>query len=56
MKSARVVLLGALLVLCMGAGKRPPGLGDVTDVRVFEHPGYTRVVIELSRPSSYQTG
>ena len=56
MKPARVALLGALLFLSLGAGKRPPGLGDVTDVRVFEHPGYTRVVVELSRPARYQTG
>ncbi len=56
MKLARAALLGALLFLTLGAGKRPPGLGDVTDVRIFEHPGYTRVVVELSRPAPYQTG
>ncbi len=42
-------LLAGVVVLLLGAGVRPPGLGDVADVRVWEHPGYTRVVVELTR-------
>ncbi len=55
-RTRRAVLLGAVLVLVVGAGKRPPGLGDVTDIRVFDHPTHTRVVVELSRSASYRTG
>lgn len=55
-RTQRAVLLGAVLVLVVGAGKRPPGLGDVTDIRVFDHPTHTRVVVELSRSASYRTG
>jgi N-acetylmuramoyl-L-alanine amidase len=29
--------------------ERPPGLGDVRDVRTWSYSGYTRVVLELSR-------
>jgi N-acetylmuramoyl-L-alanine amidase len=29
--------------------ERPPGLGDVNDVRTWSHADYTRVVVELSR-------
>jgi N-acetylmuramoyl-L-alanine amidase len=43
-----------LLLLLLGAGSRPGGLGDVTEVRVWEHPEYTRVVIQLSRPAVYE--
>jgi N-acetylmuramoyl-L-alanine amidase len=56
---SRAVLTGLLLILLvglMGAGKRPPGLGDVKEIRLFDHPGYTRVVIELSREAGYQIG
>ncbi len=56
MKAARAALLGALLVVTLGAGKRPAGLGDVTEIRVFDHPTHTRVVVELSRPASYHAG
>jgi N-acetylmuramoyl-L-alanine amidase len=31
---------------------RPLGLGDVTDVRHWSYKGYTRVVVQLSRPSA----
>ena len=48
-------LLAGVMVLLLGAGVRPPGLGDVADVRVWEHPGYTRVVVELTRPAEYET-
>jgi N-acetylmuramoyl-L-alanine amidase len=30
---------------------RPPGLGDVEEVRHWSYPDYTRVVIELDRPA-----
>ncbi len=29
--------------------ERPPGLGDVRDVRTWSYAAYTRVVLELSR-------
>jgi N-acetylmuramoyl-L-alanine amidase len=47
----RALALAALLVapLLMGV-KRPAGLGDVADVRTWTHAGYTRVVVETSRP------
>jgi N-acetylmuramoyl-L-alanine amidase len=48
---ARAGLL-ALLLLPLGLGvERPPGLGDVVDVRHWSYPEYTRVVVELSRPA-----
>ena len=37
-----------LAPLLMGV-KRPPGLGDVAEVRTWTYPDYTRVVIETSR-------
>lgn len=40
-----LALLGAAL---LGA-ERGPGLGDVTDVRHWSYPDYTRIVIELDR-------
>lgn len=44
--------LGLLLVaapVLLGAGERPPGLGDVRAVRTWSYPSFTRVVVELSR-------
>jgi N-acetylmuramoyl-L-alanine amidase len=43
---------GVLLALlpCLLGVERPSGLGDVTAVRSWSHPDYTRVVVELSRP------
>ena len=41
------ILLAAALALGV---ERPPGLGDVEDVRHWSYPDYTRVVVELSRP------
>ncbi|MFP6654831.1 MAG: N-acetylmuramoyl-L-alanine amidase [Myxococcota bacterium] len=38
-----------LLVPCLLGVGRPPGLGDVTDVRTWSYEAYTRVVLELSR-------
>ncbi len=41
----------ALFVLVFGLGvERPEGLGDVTDIRHWSYPDYTRVVIETTRP------
>ncbi len=51
---ARRALLTAMAMACMGAGVRPPGLGDVKDIRVHAHPGYTRITIELTRQVLYQ--
>ena len=39
---------------CLAAGNRPPGLGDVTDIRVHAHSAYTRITIELSRRVLYR--
>lgn len=46
----RLLLLVSLLPALLGA-ERPPGLGDVADVRTWSHPDYTRVVIELTEPA-----
>ena len=40
--------LAPLLPALLGA-ERPPGLGDVRDVRTWSYPDYTRVVVELTR-------
>ncbi|MDJ0785956.1 MAG: N-acetylmuramoyl-L-alanine amidase [Myxococcota bacterium] len=51
--SRRIATLAALLAfatLAMGA-KRPPGLGDVSDVRTWSYPTFTRVVVETTRAS-----
>jgi N-acetylmuramoyl-L-alanine amidase len=40
----------ALLALCLLGVERPPGLGDVIEVRHWSYPDYTRVVVELSGP------
>jgi N-acetylmuramoyl-L-alanine amidase len=40
-----IVLVPALLGVT-----RPKGLGDVTDVRTWSYPDYTRVVVELTHP------
>ncbi len=50
----RSALLTAVAVVCMGAGTRPPGLGDVSGIRVHAHPGYTRITVELSRQARYE--
>jgi N-acetylmuramoyl-L-alanine amidase len=54
-RASVTALLAVTALLLLGAGKRPPGLGDVTEIRLFEHEGYTRVVVELSRPARYGT-
>ncbi|HPG26937.1 MAG: N-acetylmuramoyl-L-alanine amidase [Spirochaetaceae bacterium] len=48
---SRLAILLALALLLIGAD-RPPGLGDVREVRTWSYPGYTRVVLELSRDVS----
>ncbi len=47
-------VLALLGLLCLGAGVRPAGLGDVTDVRVSDHDRFSRVVVELSRRAHYR--
>ncbi|MGH0032317.1 MAG: N-acetylmuramoyl-L-alanine amidase [Myxococcota bacterium] len=42
-------LLCLLLAPALMGVERPPGLGDVTEVRHWSYPDYTRVVIELDR-------
>ncbi len=49
----RGALLATLAVLCMGAGTRAPGLGDVVDIRMHAHADYTRITIELSKQARY---
>jgi N-acetylmuramoyl-L-alanine amidase len=39
----------------IGAGVRPPGLGDVKQISVSEEPGQTRVVIELSGQARFES-
>jgi N-acetylmuramoyl-L-alanine amidase len=46
MKRLATVGLAALTLLLAGV-ERPPGLSDVTEVRHWSYPDYTRVVIEL---------
>jgi N-acetylmuramoyl-L-alanine amidase len=48
MRRLATVALAALALLLAGV-ERPPGLSDVTDVRHWSYPDYTRVVIELDR-------
>jgi N-acetylmuramoyl-L-alanine amidase len=49
------VLLSLASLSLLGAGVRPPGLGDVRGIELREEAERTRVVIELSREASYQT-
>ncbi len=50
------LLLCTLAGAALAAPERPPGLADVRSLRVYDHPNYTRVVIEVSAPVRYQTG
>jgi N-acetylmuramoyl-L-alanine amidase len=45
----RLLLALLLLAPCLLGARRPPGLGDVRDLRFWSHPDYTRVVVELTR-------
>ena len=49
------VLCLLLLTLPGLAVERPPGLGDVVDVRHWSYPDYTRVVVEIDRPVQVKT-
>jgi N-acetylmuramoyl-L-alanine amidase len=53
MSLARLLALLLLLPALVGAG-RGPGMGDVSDVRTWSHPDYTRVVVELTQPVDAQ--
>ena len=46
--SAGYLVLAGLALTLLGAD-RPPGLGDVREVRTWSYPEYTRVVVELTR-------
>ncbi len=48
MKGLAVAALAAFALVLVGV-ERPPGLSDVTEVRHWSYPDYTRVVIELDR-------
>jgi N-acetylmuramoyl-L-alanine amidase len=48
-RGARLALLALALPALLGA-ERPPGLGDVKHVRHWSFPGFTRVVVETTRP------
>jgi len=50
----RVVAVLVLGFLLLGV-ERPPGLGDVADLRHWSYPDYTRVVVELDRPVVLKT-
>ncbi|HEY5657646.1 MAG TPA: N-acetylmuramoyl-L-alanine amidase [Myxococcota bacterium] len=47
-----MVLALSAVASALLAVDRPEGLGDVTDVRHWSYPDYTRVVVELDRPVS----
>ncbi|MDH3520845.1 MAG: N-acetylmuramoyl-L-alanine amidase [Myxococcales bacterium] len=51
---ARLLTLLGLGLALLGVD-RPQGLGDVTDVRHWSYPDYTRVVIELNQPVTLKT-
>lgn len=55
--SLRLLLVTALALLAPGllALDRPPDLGDVTEVRHWSYPDYTRVVIEIDREVEIKT-
>lgn len=55
MRRSFVALLACLSLSLVAAGKRPPGLGDVTQIRLFDHSEYVRVVLELSEQAPYET-
>jgi N-acetylmuramoyl-L-alanine amidase len=55
MRAATHLAALALLLVGLLGVERPPGLGDVTEVRHWSYPDYTRVVIELDRPVTIKT-
>jgi N-acetylmuramoyl-L-alanine amidase len=50
---AHAVAVACLAPLLLGV-ERPPGLGDIVEVRHWSYPDYTRVVVELDRPVKTQ--
>ena len=50
----QALALAGLALVLLGAGVRPEGLGDVRSISVESQPTRTRVVIELSRKTSYE--
>ncbi|MBY0399345.1 N-acetylmuramoyl-L-alanine amidase [Myxococcota bacterium] len=44
----RLLVMIWLVLPCLIAAERPPGLGDVREVRTWSYPAFTRVVVELS--------
>ncbi len=50
-----VILLACSALALLGV-ERPPGLGDVLEVRHWSYADYTRVVVELSRPVNVDRG
>ncbi len=46
----RALLLGLASCALLGVAERPRGLADVTAVRHWSYPAYTRVVVELTGP------
>lgn len=52
MSARRKAILGRVMLgLALLGVERPPGLADVTEVRHWSYPSYTRVVVELTAPS-----
>ena len=49
MSRRKVALLVVLVTVALGV-TRPKGLSDVVEVRHWSYPGYTRVVVELTKP------
>jgi len=52
----QAVAIAVVATLLLGAGVRPPGLGDVRAIAVERTASHTRVVIELSRQSPFSVG
>jgi N-acetylmuramoyl-L-alanine amidase len=52
--SPSAVGLAAVSLVLLGAWVRPPGLGEVTEIRTYDHGEYTRVVIQLSRETTWR--
>jgi N-acetylmuramoyl-L-alanine amidase len=50
MRRGPLALLALLVLVGLLGVERPPGLGDVVEVRHWSYPNYTRVVVELTQP------
>ena len=50
MRRRPLALVAAFALLGLLGVERPPGLGDVVEVRHWSYPNYTRVVVELTQP------